>query len=250
LTFDRSAPEINELMSAISELKNVGVAYTLRNLQLFAGLPASDLEQVAQITVAKSLDKGEYLFRQGEPAHGFYIVQRGAINVHRVNAAGKEQVIHIFRPGESFAEATLATTAGYPADARAVEPSQVLLVQKSGFVELIKRQPEMALRMLSAMAMHLRVLVAQIEDVTLKDVETRLANWLLKRCPDPSSTQPVTIELSSTKRVLAAELGTVSETLSRTFARFREQNLIEVKAKTVTVNNPARLREIVAAAAE
>ena len=46
-------------------------------------------------------------------------MQRGAINVHRVNAAGKEQVIHLFQPIESFAEATLATAGGYPADARA-----------------------------------------------------------------------------------------------------------------------------------
>ncbi|MGN6385190.1 MAG: Crp/Fnr family transcriptional regulator, partial [Verrucomicrobiota bacterium] len=107
---------------------------------------------------------------------------------------------------------------------------------------VIKRQPEFALRMLSSMALHLRVLVSQIEDVTLKDVETRLANWLLKRCPNPDATEPVNVEIASTKRVLAAELGTVSETLSRTFAKFREQNLIEVKAKSVTILNPSELK--------
>ena len=234
-------------MSAISDLKNVGVTYTLRSCQLFQGLPPADLEQIAQITLVKSMEKGEYLFRQGETSHGFYIVQRGAVNVHRVNAAGKEQVIHIFRPGESFAEASLATMIGYPADARAVEASQVLLVQKSGFLELVKRQPELALRMLSSMALHLRVLVGQIEDVTLKDVETRLANWLLKRCPDTTSSAPVNVALSSTKRVLAAELGTVSETLSRTFAKLKEQDLIAVKPKSVTVRNPGKLKEFLEA---
>lgn len=225
-----------------NDLKKVGIAYTLRNCQLFQGLPQADLEQVAQITVLKSLEKGDYLFRQGDPSHGFYVVQRGAVNVHRVNASGKEQVIHIFRPGESFAEASLATLQGYPADARAVDASTVLLVQKAGFLDVIKRQPEFALRMLSSMALHLRVLVSQIEDVTLKDVETRLANWLLKRCPNPNATEPVNVEIASTKRVLAAELGTVSETLSRTFAKFREQNLIEVKAKSVTILNPSELK--------
>ncbi|MGN6386765.1 MAG: Crp/Fnr family transcriptional regulator [Verrucomicrobiota bacterium] len=225
-----------------NDLKTVGIAYTLRNCQLFQGLPQADLEQVAQITVLKSLEKGDYLFRQGDPSHGFYVVQRGAVNVHRVNASGKEQVIHIFRPGESFAEASLATLQGYPADARAVDASTVLLVQKAGFLDVIKRQPEFALRMLSSMALHLRVLVSQIEDVTLKDVETRLANWLLKRCPNPNATEPVNVEIASTKRVLAAELGTVSETLSRTFAKFREQNLIEVKAKSVTILNPSELK--------
>jgi CRP/FNR family transcriptional regulator len=161
--------------------------------------------------------------------------------VHRVNAAGKEQVIHVFRAGESFAEGTLATEKGYPADARAVEASQVLLVQKAGILALLRRQPELALRMLGSMSAHLRILVAQLEDLTLKDVETRLSNWLVKRCPNPASDKPAKVELSMTKRVLAAELGTVSETFSRTLAKFREQGLIEVNGKTVTVLCPAKL---------
>jgi CRP/FNR family transcriptional regulator, dissimilatory nitrate respiration regulator len=78
----------------------------------------------------------------------------------------------------------------------------------------------------------------------LKDVETRLANWLIKRCPDPESDQPVAIELKMTKRVLAAELGTVSETFSRTLAKFRESQLLAVKGKTVTVLSPARLASL------
>jgi CRP/FNR family transcriptional regulator len=138
----------------------------------------------------------------------------------------------------------LATSAGYPADARALESSQVLLVQKGGFLDLLKRQPELALRMLASMSLHLRVLVGQLEDLTLRDVETRLANWLLKRCPDPQSALPVTIELKTTKRVLAAELGTVSETFSRTLAKFREQRLLSVKGKTVSVLSPAKLRDL------
>ncbi len=208
---------------------------------MFTGLPPTDLNSIAQITVIKSLEKDDYLFREGEPAQGFYIIQKGAVNVHRVNSLGKEQVIQIFRAGQSFAEAALAMPSGYPADARALEPSQVLLVQKAGFLALLKQQPELALRMLASMSAHLRSLVSQLEDLTLKDVETRLANWLIKRCPNPASTEPVTIELATTKRVLAAELGTVSETFSRTLAEFRRRELLEVQGKSLTVLNPSKL---------
>jgi CRP-like cAMP-binding protein len=229
------------MVSSIAELKQVGLTSVLRGCQLFAGLPTADLAHVAEIAIVKPLEKGDYLFHEGDPSHGFYIVQAGAINVHRVNAIGKEQIIHVFRAGESLAEATLATDTGYPADARAIEPSQVLLIQKTGFLNLLKHQPELALRMLGSMSLHLRVLVGQIEDLTLKDVETRLANWLLKRCPDAKSTCPFIVELKMTKRVLAAELGTVSETFSRTLAKFREQNLIRVNGKSLTVLCPAKL---------
>jgi len=232
------------MTNALAEFKTIALVNTLRSCQLFTGLPHRDLEQIAAVSIVKSLDKDEYLFHEGDPAVGFYVVQRGAVNVHRVNAAGKEQIIHVFRTGESFAEATLATDRGYPADARVLEPTQVLLVQKDGVLALLKRQPELALRMLGSMSSHLRVLVGQLEDLTLKDVETRLANWLVKRCPNPQSEKPVCIELTMTKRVLAAELGTVSETFSRTLAKFRQQRLVAVKGRGITVLAPKRLAEL------
>jgi CRP-like cAMP-binding protein len=229
---------------AHAELRKIAVVNTLRSCQLFAGLPPQDLANIADVTVIKSLDKDEYLFHEGDAATGFYIVQSGAVNVHRVNAAGKEQIIHVFRTGDSFAEVALATEKGYPADARTLESTQVLLVQKDGILALLRRQPELALRMLGAMSSHLRVLVGQLEDLTLKDVETRLAHWLVKRCPASSRDKPVRIELNVTKRTLAAELGTVSETFSRTLAKFREQKLLKVEGKTITVVSPARLTEL------
>jgi len=232
------------MTNALAGFKTIALVNTLRSCQLFTGLPQADLEQIAAVTVLKSLEKDQYLFHEGDPAVGFYIVQRGAVNVHRVNAAGKEQVIHVFRAGDSFAEIALASATGYPADARVLEPTQVLLVQKDGILTLLKRRPELALRMLGSMSSHLRVLVGQLEDLTLKDVETRLANWLVKRCPNPQGEKPVSIELKMTKRVLAAELGTVSETFSRTLAKFREQKLVTVKGKTITVLAPKRLAEL------
>jgi CRP/FNR family transcriptional regulator len=230
---------VKRKVHSLAELKQAAVINTLRSCRLFAGLPPDDLLVIAPLAAPKMLEKGQYLFREREPSTGFYVVQSGAINVHRVNAAGREQVIHVFRPGESFAEAAIAVESGYPADARAVEPSQVLLIQKNGFLALLRRQPELCLRMLGAMSVHLRVLVAQLEDLTLKDVETRLANWLVRRCPNAAGTEPVTIQLKTTKRVLAAELSTVSETLSRTLAKFREQQLIRVEGKSVIVLNPS-----------
>lgn len=217
---------------------------TLRSCQLFVGLPANDIAAIASFVVSKQLEKGEYLFREGHHSEGFYIVQNGAINVHRVSAAGKEQVIHLFRPIESFAEATLATEAGYPADARATESTTVLLVPKNDFVDLLRRRPELALRMLGSMSQHLRVIVGLLDDLTLKDMETRLANWLLKRCPRPIGDRAVEIKLDRTKRMLAAEMGTTSETLSRTLAKFRDQKFLQVKGNTIRLTKPGELQKL------
>jgi CRP/FNR family transcriptional regulator len=161
-------------------------------------------------------------------------VQRGAINAHRVNPAGKEQVIHVFWAFESLAEAALASPTGYPADARAVESSTVLMVPKTPFLDFIGQRPDLALRMLGSMSSHLRVLVGMLDDLTLKDVESRLLNWLIKHSRESSDNN---ITLSGTKRVLAAELGTSSETLSRTLGKLRAEKLITVDARTITVHD-------------
>jgi CRP/FNR family transcriptional regulator, dissimilatory nitrate respiration regulator len=121
---------------------------------------------------------------------------------------------------------------GYPANARAIEESSVIVVPKTPFLAMLARRPELGLRMLGSMSQHLRVLVGLVEDLTLKDVETRVINWLLKRCPRDGAGE-ASIDLDMTKRVLAAELGTSSETLSRTFARLRADDLLEVKGATL-----------------
>ena len=220
--------------SPTSNLKLTGLIASLRNCQLFSGLSPEDITAIGSFTVLRNLNRDEYLFRQGAPSEGCYLVQRGAINVHRVNANGKEQVIHVFRPGESLAEASLVSPTGYPAEARAVEPSTVLLIPKTPFLDIITRRPDLALRMLGLMSSHLRVLVSMLDDLTLKDVESRLLNWIVKHA---SFAKAGVITLPGTKRVLAAELGTSSETLSRTLGKLRDLKLISVAARTITVHN-------------
>lgn len=220
------------------DFKLTGLVGTLRCAQLFSGLSGEDLTAIASFAVTLQLAKDDYLFHEGEPSRGCYIVQSGALNVHRVNAAGKEQVIHVFRAGESMAEASLASPTGYPANARAVEPSTVLLIPKAPILELIGKRPDLAMRMLGSMSAHLRVLVGMLDDLTLKDVETRMLNWLVKHGRDARGG---VIKLTGTKRVLAAELGTSSETLSRTLARLRDQKLISVHGKAITVHQPQEL---------
>jgi len=222
-----------------ADLKLTGLIGTLRCCQLFSGLSTDDLHIIAGFCQTVKLEKGAYLFHEAEASRGCYLVQSGAINVHRVNASGKEQVIHVFRSGESMAEASLASPTGYPANARAVEPSMVLLIPKAPILELIGRRPDLALRMLGSMSQHLRVVVGMLDDLTLKDVETRMLNWLIKH---GRGAPGGVIRLAGTKRVLAAELGTSSETLSRTFARLKAEQLLEVTGNTLRVLDLAALQ--------
>jgi CRP/FNR family transcriptional regulator, dissimilatory nitrate respiration regulator len=227
--------------SDLTPLRTTAIAATLRSCQLFSGLPAAELETIAAFAVLRNVAKNDYLFHEGDPSEGFYVVQKGSFNVHRLSPAGREQTIYIFRAGESFAEASMAVQTGYPANARALETSTVIVIPKAPFLVLLTRRPDLGLRMLGSMSQHLRVLVGLVEDLTLKDVETRLLHWLAKRCPAQRDGE-VTLAVEGTKRVLAGELGTSSETLSRTFARLRTEKILSVKGNALVVRDVAALR--------
>jgi CRP/FNR family transcriptional regulator len=236
-----ATPASSAAYTASVALKQAAIAHTLSLCPMFSGLPPADLEALAELTVVKTLPRGEYVFEEGDPCQGFYVVQRGAICLHRIIGEGKQQVLHVFRENESFGEGALIMNGGYPADARAEEPSQVLLIARLGFLAMIREHPDLALRIMTSLAMHNRLLLNQMEDLASKDVECRLAGWLLKRCPNPRAEAPATIELTVSRRALAAELGTAPETLSRAQARLRSQGLLSANGKSVTVLEPVKL---------
>jgi len=202
------------------------------------------VDATALATTVKRLAKGEYLFSEGTPVFGFFVVKTGAIKLCRLNLKGQEQVIQIVWPNESFAEESLLSGSGYPANACALEPSQLLVVHKAEFIDLLKGEHELVLRLLRSVGKHVQGLVGLVDDLVLKDVKARLAQWLLHHCRQPHSHEPQCIHLPMTKRVLAAELGTTSETLSRTLARFRQSELISVEARAITLLHPTRLAEL------
>jgi CRP-like cAMP-binding protein len=210
----------------------------LRQCRMFADLSSENLEAVAVVCSLKNLEKGQMLFREGDKPEGFYVLQTGSINVFKVTPDGREQIICVFRPPESFAEAALVAVETYPANAVALEPSKVIVVQRTGFRDLLSRNPELSLHMLASMSVHLKHLVQTLQDYKGRQIEGRLADWLLRNAADddPSFQLPVS------KKNLAGQLGVTSETLSRTFARFRDEGLIRVEGPRVHLLNRVGLR--------
>lgn len=201
---------------------------------MFATLPSADIEAVVEACSIRTMEKNEVLFREGDKAEGFYVVQSGRISVFRLTPDGREQIICVFSAPESFAEVTLATTEAYPSNAMAIEPTQVIVVNRARFRDLVSKKPELALHMLASMSLHLKHLVQSLHDMKGRQIESRLAEWILQHAPAAGSA-PATFKLAMTKKVLAGQLSVTSETLSRTFARFRNEGLLEVKGPSLRV---------------
>jgi CRP/FNR family transcriptional regulator len=222
----------------------------LKHNPLFSGLDIDGLKQIERIAHRRNLKKGESLFFQGEEARGFFMVLRGRIKVFRLSPQGQEYVMRVAGSGETLAEAAVFSGKSYPASAEALEDSQLYYFIKSDFIHLIRQEPQLALNMMSGLSLLLRQLAQQVEDLSLKEVSSRLARYILDQAHKGSAplAEGLQVPLAMKKNLLASRLGTIGETLSRTLAKMKQRGVIEIVKDVVIVRNPELLKEIAAGA--
>ncbi len=198
---------------------------------LFAELPSDHVTALAEVSSTRNYDAGEILFHGGALADGFHIIAEGRVKVCRYGADGREQVLHIFEGGEPCGEAAVFEGGPFPATAEAMTAATTLFIQRDDFLRVASIRPDLLMNMLAVLSRRLRRFVDMIDDLSLKEVSTRLANYLLQLRAEGGDDSSV--ELPISKTMLAARLGAVAETLSRTLARMQRKGLIEVEGRRV-----------------
>ena len=219
---------------------NTELVAFLASTPLFRGLSREMREKLVRISVKKSFAKGKEIFSQGEEARGFYLVLSGRVKVYKLSFQGRRQILNIVGPGEPVGEVAVFQGVSYPAYAQALEDSLLLYFPRRAFVELIKENPSLALGMLAVLSRRLRRLTGLVEELSLKEVPSRLAAYIL-RLSRKGEREAV---LKVTKGQLAEMLGTSPETLSRALARLSSQGLVEVKGSRVRILDIQTLEEL------
>jgi len=218
----------------------------LRQAPLFSGVPDSDLEVLAQMAVSKEFPRQAVIFWEGREAQGFYTLTGGYVKLVKSSPDGKEYILRLVGPGETFAEAAVFSDAPYPATAMALEDCQTLFFPKAAFLRHLASSPNLARNMLATLSRLNLHLTRQLEDLSLKEVSARLARFILERCREMHGRieTGLTFELPTTKTHLAAYLGTISETLSRTLSRLKSLEVIEVDKGRITIIDPEVLQSM------
>ena len=206
---------------------------TISHIPLFDGLEPEQIDQVRQIAVGRHFRRGETIFSDGDPGDGFYVVVSGKVKIFKVSFEGKEQILHIFGPGQPFGEVPVFTGKPFPASAFALAASHLLFFPRDAFSDLLAGNPSLALSMLAVLSRRLRDFTVQIENLSLKEVPGRLASYLVYLMGEQDSRTEVTLGIS--KGQLASLLGTIPETLSRIFAKMSAQGLIAVKGPKIDI---------------
>ena len=214
----------------------------LSNIPLFKGLPQTQIQDLTRIAIDKHFLKGQTVFSEGDEGNGFYVVVSGLVKVFKLSINGKEQILHIFGPGEPFGEVPVFAGQDFPAHAEAIAESRLLFFPREAFTALISENPSLALNMLALLSMRLRHFTVQVEQLSLKEVPGRLAAYLLYLSDEKGG--ETSVDLNISKGQLASLLGTIPETLSRIFARMMQQGLVEVEGRRINMTDRSGLEEL------
>ena len=209
---------------------------------LFNGLGGKEIDRVGQIALEKHFSKGQSIFLEGEDGNGFYIVSKGLVKIYKISIDGKEQILHIMGPGEPFGEVPVFSGQRFPANAETLTESDILFFPRRAFVDLIARNPSLAMNMLAVLSGRLRRFTTQIENLTLREVPARLAAYLIYLADQQGKQESLTLDIS--KGQLASLLGTVPETLSRALAHMKSRGVIEVKGGEIRLLKRLDLEEL------
>lgn len=214
----------------------------LRHSDVFNGVSDTSLQSIAAVAILQAYEAGESLFYQEQKASGFYVLAEGALTVYRAGMDGRQQILHVFdEAGDVCGEVPVFEGSTYPAAADATVSSRVLYLSRPDFLAVTRRHPEILLEMLAVLSRRLRRFVGLIDDLSLKDVSTRLAAFLLGLA-DAAGRD--TFTLGMTKGTLAARLGTIPETLSRTLRKLQQAGLATVDGRTLRILDRDRLEAI------
>lgn len=218
------------------------ILHIISQTPLFQDLPEDDLMRIRQIAKDKFYNKGQTVFSEGDDGNGFYVVAAGKVKIYKVSLEGKEQILHIYGPGNPFGEVPVFSGEQFPANAQTLLKSHLLFFPRTAFTELIANNPSLCLNMLAVLSMRLRQFTLQVENLSLKEVPGRLASYLLYLAQEQAS--EVTVSLPISKGQLASLLGTIPETLSRILSKMDNSGLIEVSGGQIMLLDPAGLEEL------
>ncbi|SNR70481.1 Crp/Fnr family transcriptional regulator [Desulfurobacterium atlanticum] len=197
----------------------------LKTIPLFSSLPEKTIREIEYSLIEKHYSKGELIFSSYEKAKGVFILIEGKVKLYK-SLSGKEQTLRIFTPVSMLGEAGTFKGENYPANAIALENSTLLLLEKTTLINIIKHNPETALKMLGILSERLFYLVNLVEKLTLKDAVSKVYEYIKE-----NSNSKGEVEFKTS--FVAMELGLTVETVSRAVSRLRKSGKIDKKGRKI-----------------
>lgn len=211
----------------------------LKRVGIFSDLSTESLQDLAVRMKARSFAAGSIIVGQEDRGDSMYVVAEGRVKVVLYGDNGREIILSMFRGGEIFGEMSLLDNRPRSASVIAIEPTRVLVLERSEFTGHLDSHPQTALAVLAELSQRLRQADRVIGNLALLDVYGRVAR-MLKDLADQDGVvteEGVLIRMRPTQQEIASMIGTSRETVSRALNDFAKRGLLSMSGKQIVLHS-------------
>jgi CRP/FNR family transcriptional regulator len=209
----------------------------LKSILYFSALGLAELESISKLVFEKSSDRAETILLEGERATDVYFVASGVVKVFKTSAEGKEQILSIVRPKESFNDVPVFDSGPNPASARAMGPVLLYGIKKNDMEAVLRNHPQVALNVIQVLARRVRDLLSLVEDLSFKHVIGRVAKILLEHIGSEMDHKS-----RLTQQEMAAMAGTAREVVGRSLKALEEEGAIKLDRHRIIITDKEALQ--------
>jgi len=209
---------------------------TLRSNPYFDELPEPLLSNIASHTQLREYERGDVLFWADDPAVGLHIIKSGSVKLYRVSPQGRQYIISVLSEGATCNEVPAFDGGTNPVNVEALETSQVWVVEAAVLRDLVKSNPEFALKILNKFGQNLRSLVHRLSEMAFYQVTNRLARLITEMPAEEARPH-------WTQEQLAARLGTVREVVARSLRELEKSGAIRIKDRRIQITDHEVLQQ-------
>jgi len=211
----------------------------IKSIPYFSGLSPAQLDSLKGLIFETTAERGKFILLETEPADALYIVFSGVVKVFKTSADGREQILQIVRPGESFNDAPVFDGGPNPASAQAMGSVVLYGIKNSDMGAILRTHPQVALNVIRVLSQKLRHLVSLVEDLSFRHVTARLAKILLEYVGD--GVGPAKPRL--TQQEMAAMAGTAREMIGRSLKELEDEGIIRLDHHRIVVTDKEALKK-------
>ncbi len=200
----------------------------LKKIDLFKNLSDEELKELSNYITTVEFRKKDDIFTEGDAPEWFYIVSTGKVKVTKISHDGKEIILEIISPYDIFGGVAVLRNFPYPANAVAMEDSEILKISRKNLMRLVDRFPNLMYFIALQLGDRMKSSFDTLKNIALERVEARIAALLLKlgNKVGVETREGLMIDMRLTKQDVADMVGTTVETSIRTFSKFKKDGLV------------------------
>jgi CRP-like cAMP-binding protein len=218
----------------------------LKKIELFKSLSEDEIKELSPYLSEKAYKKKEHIFSEGSAPEWFYIVSKGKVKITKLSHEGKEIILEVISPYDIFGGVAVLRNIPYPANAVAMEDSEVLKISRKNLMRLADRFPHLMHALALELGDRVKNSLDSLKNIALERVEARIAALLLKLANKVGveTKEGLLIDMRLTKQDVADMVGTTVETSIRTFSKLKKEGLVQDTDGKFIIKDMERLSEL------